>query len=138
MTVLRDADDGPSLVVCNTCRFSAEEREDAEGARGGARLVAALRARKDGDARLDGLAIEEMPCLFNCTQHCSIHVRSPGKIGYVLGRFEPTAEATQAILDYAVAYMASDEGVVPYRQWPEGVKGHFIVRVPPVGKVVRD
>ncbi len=138
MTVLRDADDGPSLVVCNTCRFSAEEREDPEGVRGGARLIAALRARKDGDARLDDLAIEEMPCLFNCTQHCSIHVRSPGKIGYVLGRFEPTAEAAQAILDYAVAYIASDEGVVPYRQWPEGVKGHFIVRVPPVGKVVRD
>ncbi|WP_165187074.1 DUF1636 domain-containing protein [Caulobacter soli] len=138
MTLLRDAAEGASLVVCNTCRFSAEDREDANGVRGGAHLVAALRAQKDGDARLDDLAVEEMPCLFNCTQHCSIHVRSPGKIGYVLGRFEPTAEAARAILDYAIAYMASEEGVVPYRQWPEGVKGHFIVRVPPVGKVVRD
>jgi predicted metal-binding protein len=138
LTLLRDAAEGASLVVCSTCRFSAEEREDADGVRGGAHLVAALRAQKDGDARLDGLAIEEMPCLFNCSQHCSIHVRAPGKIGYVLGRFEPSAEAAQAILDYAVAYMASEEGVVPYRQWPEGVKGHFIVRVPPAGKVVRD
>lgn len=138
MSLLRDADDGPSLVVCNTCRVSAEEREDANGVRGGALLVTALRSQKDGDARLDGLAIEEMPCLFNCAQHCSIHVRAPGKIGYVLGRFEPTGEAARAILDYAIAYMASDEGVVPYRQWPEGVKGHFIVRVPPAGRVVRD
>ena len=138
MTLLRDAAEDVSLVVCSTCRFSAEEREDADGVRGGAHLVAALRAQKDGDARLDGLAIEEMPCLFNCSQHCSIHVRAPGKIGYVLGRFEPTAEAARAILDYAAAYMASEEGVVPYRQWPEGVKGHFIVRVPPAGKVVRD
>lgn len=138
MTLLRDAAEGASLVVCSTCRFSAEEREDADGVRGGAHMVAALRAGKEGDARLDDLAIEEMPCLFNCSQHCSIHVRAPGKIGYVLGRFEPTAEAAQAILDYAVAYMASEEGVVPYRQWPEGVKGHFIVRVPPAGKVVRD
>jgi len=138
LTLLRDAAEDVSLVVCSTCRFSAEEREDADGVRGGAHLVAALRAQKDGDARLDGLAIEEMPCLFNCSQHCSIHVRAPGKIGYVLGRFEPTVEAARAILDYAVAYMASEEGVVPYRQWPEGVKGHFIVRVPPAGKVVRD
>ena len=138
MTLLRDAAEGASLVVCNTCRFSAEEQEDADGVRGGAHLVAALRAWKDGDERLDGLAVEEMPCLFNCGQHCSIHVRAPGKIGYVLGRFEPTGEAARAILDYALAYMASEEGVVPYRQWPEGVKGHFIVRVPPVGKVVRD
>jgi predicted metal-binding protein len=138
LTLLRDAAEGASLVVCNTCRFSAEEREDGDGVRGGARLVAALRAEKAADERLEGVAIDEMPCLFNCTQHCSIHLRAPGKIGYVLGRFEPTAEAARAILDYAIAYAASEEGVVPYRQWPEGVKGHFIVRVPPVGKVVRD
>jgi predicted metal-binding protein len=138
LTLLRDAAEGASLVVCNTCRFSAEEREDADGVRGGARLVAALRAEQAADDRLDDVAIEEMPCLFNCTQHCSIHVRALGKIGYVLGRFEPTVEAARAILDYAIAYAASEEGVVPYRQWPEGVKGHFIVRVPPAGKVVRD
>ncbi|MGH1559316.1 DUF1636 family protein [Caulobacter segnis] len=59
-------------------------------------------------------------------------------MGYVLGRFEPTIEAARAILDYAVAYAASAEGVVPYRQWPEGVKGHFIVRVPPAGTLVAD
>ena len=138
MTLLRDAAEGASLVVCNTCRFSADEREDADGVRGGARLIAALRAEMAVDDRLDGFAIEEMACLFNCTQHCSIHLRAPAKIGYVLGRFEPTPAAARAILDYAVAYMASEEGVVPYRQWPEGVKGHFIVRVPPIGKVARD
>jgi predicted metal-binding protein len=132
LTLLREADDGPAVVVCNTCRVSADEREDADGVRGGALLAAALREIAEGT----GVAIQEMPCLFNCAQHCSIHLRAPGKIGYVLGRFEPTAEAARAILDYAVAYAASDEGVVPYRQWPEGVKGHFIVRVPPAGRLV--
>jgi predicted metal-binding protein len=134
LTVLREADDGPAVVVCNTCRVSAEDREDADGVRGGALLAAALREIAEGT----GVAIQEMPCLFNCAQHCSIHLRAPGKIGYVLGRFEPTAEAARAILDYAVAYAASDEGVVPYRQWPEGVKGHFIVRAPPAGRLVGD
>nr|WP_295112415.1 DUF1636 domain-containing protein [uncultured Caulobacter sp.] len=132
--MLRQADDGPAVVVCNTCRFSAEERETPEGVRGGAILAAALREAANGT----GVAIQEMRCLFNCTQHCSIHLRAPGKIGYVLGRFEPTAQAAEAIVDYAVAYAASEEGVVPYRQWPEGVKGHFIVRVPPAGKLVAD
>lgn len=136
MSLLQPAAEGPSLIVCNTCRWSAEEREDAAGVRGGARLAEALRAAKDGDARLETLAVEEMPCLFNCSQHCSIHLRAPDKIGYVLGRFAPTAEAAQPILDYAAAYLESAEGVVPYRQWPEGVKGHFIVRTPPPGKVV--
>jgi len=134
LTVLREADDGTAVVVCNTCRVSAEERETPDGVRGGALLAAALRAIAPGS----GVAVQEMPCLFNCAQHCSIHLRAPGKIGYVLGRFEPTAQAARAILDYAVAYAASAEGVVPYRQWPEGVKGHFIVRVPPAGKLVAD
>ncbi|ENZ82945.1 MULTISPECIES: DUF1636 domain-containing protein [Caulobacter] len=134
MSVLREAEDGPAVVVCNTCRVSAEARETPDGARGGALLAAALRETAAGT----GVAVQEMPCLFNCGQHCSIHLRAPGKIGYVLGRFEPTAEAARAIIDYAVAYAASDEGVVPYRQWPEGVKGHFIVRVPPAGKLVAD
>jgi predicted metal-binding protein len=134
LTVLRDAEDGPAVVVCNTCRVSLEERETSDGLRGGALLAAALREAAAGT----GVAVQEMPCLFNCGQHCSIHLRAPGKIGYVLGRFEPTAEAARAIIEYATAYAASDEGVVPYRQWPEGVKGHFIVRVPPAGKLVAD
>ena len=138
MSLLRPAAEGPCVVVCNTCRVSEAERETAEGVRGGAVLAGALRALVAGDACFEGLAIEEMPCLFNCSQHCSIHLRAAGKIGYVLGRFEPTEAAARAILDYAAAYAASDEGVVPYRQWPEGVKGHFIVRVPPAGQVVRD
>jgi predicted metal-binding protein len=136
LTLLRAADDGPAVVVCNTCKLSAEERETPDGVRGGALLAAALREIAAQDPASSGVAIQEMPCLFNCTQHCSIHLRAPGKIGYVLGRFEPTAEAARAILDYAMAYAASDEGVVPYRQWPEGVKGHFIVRLPPAGKLV--
>ncbi|WP_269713295.1 DUF1636 domain-containing protein [Caulobacter sp. NIBR2454] len=135
---MKPAAQGPSLIVCNTCRWSPEEREDADGVRGGTRLLEALRNLAAKDQRLNTLAIEEMACLFNCTQHCSIHLRSPGKIGYVLGRFTPDADAAQAILEYAVAYMESEEGVVAYRQWPEGVKGHFIVRLPPAGQVVGD
>lgn len=135
MSVLLPAADGPSLIVCNTCRWSEDAREDDQGVRGGARLAEALRAAKEGDARLASLAVEEMACLFNCNQHCSVHLRAPGKIGYVLGRFAPTAEAAQAIVDYAAAYLESPEGVVPYRQWPEGVKGHFIVRIPPAGQI---
>ena len=136
MSLLKPSAEGPSLIVCSTCRYSAEEREDADGVRGGALLAQAVRTAAQGDARVAALSIEAMPCLFNCTQHCSIHVRAPGKIGYVLGRFEPTADSAQAIVDYLAEYLQSEEGVVPYRRWPEGVKGHFIVRTPPAGRIV--
>lgn len=127
---------GPSLVVCSTCRHSPEAREDAEGVRGGARLLDKVRTAADGDPRLADLTVEAMPCLFACTSHCTVHLRAPGKVGYVLGRFEPTEEAAQAILDYAARYLASETGSVPYKLWPAGVKGHFLVRVPPAGGIV--
>ncbi len=136
MTLLRPAALGPCVVACNSCRHSAEAHEDAEGVRGGARLVQALRAVQAADPRYNGIAIEEMPCLFACTEYCTVHLRTPGKVGYVLGRFAPDDEAARAILDYAFAHSESAEGSVPYRSWPEGVKGHFIVRIPPEGFVV--
>jgi predicted metal-binding protein len=128
--------DGPAVVVCITCRFSADQRDDAKGVRGGARLAEALHAARAGDPGYAGVAVQEMACLFACSDHCAVHLRAPGRIGYVMGRFAPDADAARAILDFAVAHAASDEGQVPYREWPEGVKGHFLVRVPPAGAVV--
>lgn len=136
MTLLRPAAPGPSIVACNSCRHSAEARADAVGVRGGARLVVALRAAQAADPRYAGIAIEEMPCLFACTEHCTVHLRAPGKVGYVLGRFGPNDEAARSILDYALAHAESAGGSVPYPFWPDGVKGHFIVRTPPEGFVV--
>jgi len=133
--MLKRVKGGPAVVACNTCRFSKEEREDGEGVRGGARLVEALLAVKSSDHHYADIEVQEMACLFNCSEHCSVHLRAPDKVSYVLGRFEPTAEAAQAILDYAVHYAASEHGRVPFKEWPQGVKGHFITRSPPPGFV---
>jgi predicted metal-binding protein len=124
---------GPSVVVCSTCRFSADARENADGRRGGALLAEAMRAIQRDDAALASVAVQEMPCLFSCKRHCSVHIRAPGKVGYVLGDFTPDSEAAHAILTYAARHAASEEGQVRYAEWPEGVKGHFIVRTPPEG-----
>ncbi|MGY2734050.1 DUF1636 domain-containing protein [Sphingomonas sp. UYP23] len=132
---LREVRDGPAVVACNTCRFSTDERDDGAGVRGGARLVEALRAIQAEPGYQD-VAVQEMPCLFACQEFCTVHLRAPGKVGYVLGRFEPSADAARAILDYARLYAESDAGQVAYRSWPAGVKGHFITRTPPAGFVV--
>ncbi|MEC3909812.1 DUF1636 domain-containing protein [Sphingobium sp. CR2-8] len=126
---------GPAIVACSTCRFSAEARDDAQAVRGGARLAEALRTVQASDPRYATVAVQDMPCFFACTDHCTVHLRAPGKVSYILGRFTPDADAARAILDYAVQYAASDHGRVPFKQWPEGVKGHFITRSPPEGYV---
>lgn len=133
--MLTRVDPGPAVVACNTCRHSREAQVDAAGVRGGARLVEALSDVKAGDPRYAGIAVQEMACLFACRDHCTVHLRAPGKVGYVLGRFRGDAASARAILDYALHYAASEHGRVPFSLWPEGVKGHFIARTPPPGFV---
>ena len=130
------ASDGPAVVACNSCRFSTEDKEDAEGRRGGALLVEALRKVQASYPAYADVVVDEMPCLFACTESCTVHLRAAGKVGYVMGRFAPGAAAARAILDYAAHYATSESGQVPYKAWPEGVKGHFIVRTPPAGFLV--
>jgi predicted metal-binding protein len=136
--MLKRVENGPAIVACNTCRHSSESREDEGGMRGGARLTEALRSVKASDPRYDGVAVQEMQCLFACGDFCTVHLRAPDKVGYVLGRFTPDEDAARAILDYAVHYAASEHGRVPFGQWPQGVKGHFITRTPPAGFVVEE
>ncbi|SEH14706.1 Predicted metal-binding protein [Sphingopyxis sp. YR583] len=133
--MLTRVDPGPAVVVCNTCRHSREAQVDAAGVRGGARLVEAMRRLKEEGPRYAGIAVQEMACLFACQDHCTVHLRAPDKVGYVLGRFQGDEESARAILDYAVHYAASEHGRVAYSLWPDGVKGHFVTRTPPPGFV---
>ena len=133
--MLRRVDPGPAVVVCSTCRHSREAQVDAAGVRGGARLVEAMKQLQRDEPRYAAIAVQEMACLFACQDHCTVHLRAPDKIGYVLGRFNGDEASARAILDYAVHYAASEHGRVAWPLWPEGVKGHFITRTPPPGFV---
>lgn len=132
---LRATGNGVAIVACNSCRPASDGRDDG-GPAGGARLVDALREVAASDQRYAGIGIEEMACLFACRDPCAVHLRGPDRISYVMGRFTPDAQAARAILDYARGYAASAWGEVPFADWPEGVKGHFITRTPPPGFVV--
>lgn len=126
------AADGPAIVACNSCRRARGPGGD------GAQLVSALRRVQASDSRYADLSVQEMPCLFACGEACTVHLRAPGRIGYVLGRFTPDGDSARAILDYAVHHAASADGEVPFARWPEGVKGHFLTRMPPPGFLVAD
>ena len=63
-----------------------------------------------------------------CERACNVIVQGAGKISYSLGMFDATPSDAQAIVDYAVMHSESETGQVPFRQWPIGVKGHFVSR----------
>lgn len=121
---------GPEVVVCSTCKFAPDQRDDLHGVSGGQRLYEAIVAAASVDARFAEVRISQVECLWSCTEHCNVHLRMAGKCSYVAGRFAPDDASAQAILQFAAAYGASVTGAVPYRDWPQGVKGHFITRSP--------
>ena len=133
--MLKPAADKASLVVCSTCRFPDGRKQDAQGRSGGEVLAQQLAVALGDHPCRGALGLQTMPCLFACNAACNVHLRSHGRMGYILGKFEPIRESAIALLDYAAHYLATADGVVPYARWPDGVKSHFLVRIPPEGAV---
>lgn len=118
-----------TIFVCDTCRFTVEEKTDPEGRTGGEILAGLVEAEAAGKP---GIAVRRQSCLMGCTRHCNTAVVGPGKLSYVLGAFEPGPAAAEAVVAYAELHRDSATGQVPFKQWPQGVKGHFQARLPAI------
>lgn len=116
------------ITICDTCKRTGWE-ESGRAETDGERLAALIEALAGNDVET-----RRHSCLMGCTRGCNVSIQATDKIGYTLGEFAPGEEAAQAIVGYARLHAQSDTGQVPYRQWPEGVKGHFITRHPPLPK----
>ncbi|UPH72319.1 DUF1636 domain-containing protein [Abyssibius alkaniclasticus] len=115
-----------TILVCDTCRFSAKEKLCGDKTGGeilGDHIAAALP---------EGVKMRRHSCLMGCDHHCNLAIRAPGKLTYVLGAFEPTAESAAAVVEFAAKFDESETGRVPFKEWPVGVKGHFVSRMPPI------
>ncbi len=118
------------IVMCSTCRFSREEKTGPDGRTGGETLIAHMR---DAAAAREGApAIATQVCLWNCKRHCSVVLRDDERFTYFTGDHEPTREQAEAILDWFAAHGETEGGEVPFRLWPDRMRGHFIARIPPV------
>lgn len=116
------------ITVCDTCKRKGWEDTGMDQTDGEA--LAALveqAAEKTGAART-----RRVSCTMGCERACNITVQAAGKISYSLGSFDPTPEDAAAIVEYANKHAESETGQVPYREWPQGVKGHFVSRHQPL------
>ena len=116
------------ITICDTCKQNDWEVRGVETTDGEvlADLIEAAAAGRDG------VKTRRHSCLMGCTRACNVAIQGAGKLNYTLGMFDPTPEAAQAVVDYAALHSESDSGQVPYRQWPQEVKGHFVTRHPPM------
>lgn len=116
------------ITLCDTCKRPGWEDGPMDATDGEA-LAALVEARASAEARV---RTRRVSCTMGCERACNVVVQGLGKIGYSIGRFDPTADAATAIVAFAALHAQSETGQVPYRQWPEGVKGHFVSRHLPV------
>ena len=115
------------ITICDTCKRDdwTEETHDRPHGEDMADLVEAAAQGRDVRTR-------RVSCLMGCSHGCNVAIQAPGKLAYTLGRFTPDAEAAAGIVDYAELHAQSDSGQVPFRQWPQAIKGHFVTRHPPL------
>ena len=117
-----------SIVMCTTCRFTPDSKTGPDGQTGGETLIAHM--REAIAARGMALPIQTQSCLWNCKRHCSVILRDDDRFTYITGDHEPSRAQAEAILDWFAAHGQTETGEVPFRQWPDRMRGHFIARLP--------
>lgn len=118
------------LIFCETCKFTVEEKLAPDGRAGGEMLAQEMRDLLAERGRSD-VTVATQRCLWACTQHCNVMMRDDDKFSYLAGRFAPEKASAEAILDWFDMHGASEAGAVSFREWPDGMRGHFIARIPP-------
>jgi len=115
-----------TITICDTCKREGWEQGTMD-ATDGERLAALIESAASG---ITCLRTRRHSCLMGCGKGCNLAIQGAGKITYVLGDFAPTKEAAEAVVAYARLHAESETGQVPFRQWPQAVKGHFVSRLP--------
>jgi predicted metal-binding protein len=120
-----------SLVMCITCKFPDGRKLADDGRTGGQTLIAEMRAVIAELGRSD-IDVVEQTCLWNCTQSCSVAIRDTERFSYITGKHVATRAQAEAILQWFDKHGETETGEVPFREWPDAMRGHFIARIPPV------
>jgi predicted metal-binding protein len=119
-----------SVIFCTTCRHSPDSREGPDRLSGGETLARCFESLLQERGR-DDVVVERHPCLWACTRHCNVWIRDERRFSYLAGGFEPARASAEAILAWFDLHGRTEDGLVPFRDWPQGMRGHFIARLPP-------
>ena len=120
-----------AIVICTTCKHADGRKLDDAGRSAGSHLIDEMRALLQERGR-DDVTVQTQACLWNCMRPCSVVIRDDARFSYVTGGNAPTREQAEALLAWFDLHGETATGEVPFRQWPDAMRGHFIARMPPV------
>ena len=116
------------ITICDTCKREGWDTGPMAQT-DGETLAALIEVAATG---LSEVKTRRVSCLMGCKTGCNIAIQARGKLNYTLGNFEPDTDAASGIVAYALAHAQSATGQVPYHDWPQAIKGHFVTRHPPL------
>ncbi len=115
------------VTICDTCK--REGWEDGDMSQTDGEILAELIEKR---AENSVVKTRRASCLMGCTHGCNVTIQANGKLAYTVGNFTPDADAANAVVSYAESHAQSQNGQVPYRDWPQAIKGHFVTRHQPL------
>ena len=121
MTTSRSSD--VLLLVCQTCRRTNKTEGTVPA---GAWLLEKLQSRR----LPDGVTVKGVSCLSNCKKGCTIVLQAPARWTYIYGNINPVSDLEQ-LCTGIVAYIESNDGVVPWKERVALFRKNSIARIPP-------
>lgn len=117
-----------TIFVCVSCR--PRDQDNAADASGAA-LVDALRG-KFAAASAHGVDVKPVECLAVCKRPATIALVGAGKWTYLVGDLTQ-AEHLDEIVEAALSYQRSENGIVPWKERPASFRKGVVARIPPLG-----
>ena len=118
-----------TVFVCVSCRRRIGDCGDAFDLPG-PDLAEALRSRllEGGHAHV---IVRPVDCLAVCKRPCTIALCGADKWTYLIGDLDPRLHVEE-IVGTALSFVASGNGIVPWRERPASFRKGVIGRVPPI------
>ena len=117
------------LHVCTSCRPSGFPRDPATN-RPGFKLFQELSSLLDKNLLRDQIELVSTECLSLCPRPCGIALSRNNSWTYLFG--DQDAEKTASdILDCAITYIQSPDGLLPRKDRPETLQPSILGRIPP-------
>lgn len=121
------------LFVCKSCNAESEQENTADPS-DGSKLLNELQSLYQTWTYQVKLEIQAVGCLWTCSRPCAVAFSATAKSTYLFTNV-PSSEA-DALLQFGELYLNSDNGDIPWKQFPEVLQTAEVAKIPPI--LVRD
>jgi len=124
-----------TLFICQSCRADHDHKTELP-AEGKLLFDQIQTLQQEGTAHAD-VDLQPVRCLWTCDHPCAIALSSTHKSTYLVANIA-TTEATiptiaEAVLHLTQRYLDSEDGNLPWKQFPESLQTNIVAQIPAIG-----